>query len=448
MTILQSYITARDTSYRLSRLPDTAMQQNARPMPMPTSITVEPCIQYQEIEGFGGSFTEAAAINFYKLPEAKQAEALRAYFDPVDGLGYTLCRTHIGSCDFSLGNYSYADVPNDTELRHFSIERDYQALIPMIKAAQHAAPQPFRLLASPWSPPAWMKTNGNMCLGGKLKPEYRAVWAEYYCRYLDAYAREGIPIWALTLQNEPMAIQTWESCIYEPEEARDFIRDYLGPTLAQSAFSDVRLLTWDHNRDMLFDWVKPTLDDPDAAKYVWGTAFHWYVSDKFDNLQAAHEAWPDKKLLFTEGCQEGGAHMDEWAVGERYGRSMLNDLNRWTVGWIDWNLLLDERGGPNHVGNFCSAPILVNTQTCELHIQSSYYYIGQFSRFIRPGARRVLSTTSHDLLQATAFLNPDGKLVVVVLNLSDYTLPFALNVRGESASLESLPHSIATYVLS
>ncbi len=428
-------------------MPDTAMEQAVSVLPLPTSVVIDPCVRYQEIEGFGGSFTEAAAITFYKLPEKQQAEVLKACFDPVEGLGYNLCRTHIGSCDFSLGNYSYDDVPGDVELKHFSIERDYQTLIPMIKAAQKAAPKPFRMLASPWSPPAWMKTNDHMCFGGKIKPEYRAVWAEYYCHYLDAYEREGIPIWALTLQNEPMAVQRWESCIYEPEEARDFIRDYLGPTLVKNNRNDVKLLTWDHNRDQLFEWIKPTMDDPEAAKYLWGTAFHWYVADKFSNLQAVHDAWPDKKLLFTEGCQEGGPHNGEWAVGERYGRSLLNDLNGWTVGWIDWNLILDERGGPNHVGNFCSAPILIDTQKCEIQYQSSFYYIGHFSRFIQPGAQRILSATSHDALEATAFQNPDGKVVVVVLNRSEKSLPFALKIGGKTVSTESVAHSITTYVI-
>jgi glucosylceramidase len=442
---VQTYVTAQNTAHRLSALPEQTLGQTVNVLPLPHSVIVDPSVRYQEIEGFGGSFTEAAALTFLTLPEAQRAELLRAYFDPMAGLGYTLCRTHIGACDFSLGNYSYAEVAGDVELQHFSIKRDYQALIPMIKAAQQAAPEPFRLLASPWSPPAWMKTNDNMCYGGKLRPEYRAAWALYYCRYLEAYAREGIPIWALTLQNEPMAVQTWESCIYEPEEARDFIRDYLGPTLAAHDHGNIPLLTWDHNRDQMVEWVKPTLDDPEAAKYVWGTAFHWYVADKFDNLQTLHDAYPDKKLLFTEGCQEGGPHHNEWAVGERYGRSILNDLNRWTVGWIDWNLVLDERGGPNHVGNFCSAPILVDTQKGELQYQPSYYYIGHFARFIRPGARRILSATSHDALQATAFENKDGSIVVIVLNLTDQDVPFVLKLRDQSLAAESLPHSIATY---
>lgn len=412
------------------------------------AIFVDPTVRYQEIEGFGGAFTEAAALTFAKLPLEMQSEFLRAYFDPAFGHGYTLCRTHINSCDFSLGNYAYAQVDGDVELRHFSIDRDRQDLIPLIQAAQNTAGRPLKLLASPWSPPAWMKTNGDMCHGGQLKPEYRAAWAEYYCRFVRAYEGEGIPIWALTVQNEPEAVQTWESCIYSGEEERDFVRDYLGPALHANSLSDIRLLIWDHNRDRMVERASAVLSDPEAAKYVWGTAFHWYVVDRFDNVQLVHDRFPGKHLLFTEGCQEGGPHLGEWSMAERYARSIINDLNRWTVGWIDWNLLLDTTGGPNHVGNYCSAPILADTATGELHYQSSYYAIGHFSRFIQPGARRILCATTHDELEAAAFLNPNGQIVVVLLNRSDETGPVALTVNGERALVACHAHSIATFQIS
>jgi glucosylceramidase len=410
-----------------------------------TSVFVDSTVRYQEIEGFGGAFTEAAALTFTKLPAERQTEFLRAYFDPLTGHRYTLGRTHINSCDFSLGNYAYAATDGDVNLRHFSIDCDRTALLPLIKAAQQAAGRPLKLLASPWSPPAWMKTNGDMCHGGQLKPAYRAAWAEYYCRYVRAYEQEGIPIWALTVQNEPEAIQVWESCIYTGEEERDFVRDYLGPTLHANGLGDVRLLIWDHNRDRMVERAAAVLSDPAAAQYVWGTAFHWYVADRFENVQLVHDLFPDKHLLFTEGCQEGGPHLGEWSMAERYARSMINDLNRWTVGWIDWNLLLDTTGGPNHAGNYCSAPILADTTTGELHYQSSYYAIGHFSRFIQPGARRILCATSHDEIEAAAFRNPNGQIAVVLLNRSDEQGVVTLNVDGEQAVAGCLPHSIATF---
>ncbi|MBX3086133.1 MAG: glycoside hydrolase family 30 protein [Anaerolineae bacterium] len=441
---IRPYVTAQATELRLSQQPDLPLARTANPQ---LSVVVDPRVRYQTIEGFGGAFTESAAVTYYKMSPDCQAEILRAYFDPVAGLGYNLCRTHINSCDFSVSTYAYAEVPDDMALEHFTIEHERTALIPMIKAAQQVAPKPFRMIATPWSPPAWMKTNNDMCHGGQLKPEYRAVWAQYFCRFVREYEKEGIPIWGLTMQNEPQAVQTWESCIFSGEEARDFVRDYLGPTLAEAGLASLRLMIWDHNRDVLFDWIKPVLDDPQAAQYVWGTAFHWYVADCYDNLLCAHEAYPDKKLLFTEGCPEGGPHLGEWGTGERYGKAILNDLNHWAVGWVDWNLVLDETGGPNHVGNFCSAPIIAHTQTGELLYQSSYYYIGHFSRFIQPGAERILCASPRDELQATAFRNPDGQIVVVVLNLSDQRIAYSLKIDGCTAPLTSLPHSIATYVL-
>lgn len=439
---IRLFSTVKDSDLRLSEqaLPFVA----AQPGP---SITLDPA-QYQEIIGFGGAFTEAAAVTFYKLPPEKQAELLQAYFDPQRGHGYTLCRTHINSCDFSLGNYAYAEVPGDVELRHFSIARDRQALLPMIQAARAIAGDALKLLASPWSPPAWMKTNGEMNHGGQLKPEYRETWAEYYCRYIQAYAAEGVPIWALTVQNEPEATQVWDSCRYTAEEERDFVRDHLGPALLRHNLGHVRLLIWDHNRDRLYERASVVYDDPAAARYVWGAAFHWYESpQRFDNVQRLHDAYPDKHLVFTEGCQEGGPHLGAWSLGERYAHAMLNDLNAWTEGWIDWNMLLDEMGGPNHVGNYCSAPIIADTRTGDLFYQSSYYYIGHFARFIRPGARRIGCRVSTDALEATAFRNLDGRLAVIVLNRTEAEIAFTLVLGDQSLACLSPAHSIQTYLL-
>ena len=438
--------TAKDTGDRLTRKEDLALQPVS--VNAPHSISIDPSQGFQHIEVFGGAFTESAAVTLYKLPPEKRTEVLRAYFDPIQGHGYTLCRTHIGSCDFSAGNYAYDEVEGDHELAHFSIDRDQRALLPMIKDAFQAAGGSIKLLASPWSPPAWMKTNGKMTHGGKLKPECRETWATYYCRYVREYERENIPIWGLSVQNEVEATQTWESCLYSPEDERDFVRDHLGPTLHREGLADIKLLVFDHNRDHMVEHASVIYNDAAAAQYVWGTAFHWYVGDWFDNVQKHHDAFPEKHLFFTEGCQEGGPHLGEWGIGERYARSMINDLNRWTEGWIDWNLLLDETGGPNHVGNYCSAPIMIDTRSCEILYQSSYYYIGHFSRYIRPGARRILCTSDSEALETKALLNPDGRIAVVVLNRTSQTVPYALRFEGLSDSLESPPHSIVTLLVS
>lgn len=438
--------TAKDTGDKLTLKDDLLLSLD--PFQAPHTVNVDASQRFQTIEGFGGAFTEAAAVTLYKLPAEKQAEVLHAYFDPTAGHGYTLCRTHINSCDFSSGNYAYDEVAGDHELQHFSIDCDRRALIPMIHDAFRAAGGPIKLLATPWSPPAWMKTNGKMTHGGKLKPDCRETWAKYYCRYIREYEQENIQIWGLSVQNEVEATQTWESCLYSPEEERDFVRDYLGPTLHREELSQIRLFVFDHNRDHMVDHTRVIYQDPAAAQYVWGTAFHWYVGDWFDNVQKLHDAHPEKHLLFTEGCQEGGPHLGEWGLGERYARSMINDLNRWTEGWIDWNLVLDETGGPNHVGNYCSAPIIIDTITCEILYQSSYYYIGHFSRYIRPGAKRIACYSTSESLETTAFLNPDGQITVVALNRTSKPILYALRFEGLSGVMESPPNSIATLLLS
>ena len=323
-------------------------------------VWVDTTRRFQTVLGFGGAFTEAAAVTWLKLSPQLQAELLTACFHPEQGHGYTLCRVHMNSCDFALGNYAHVERPEDFDLASFSIARDRQALLPFIQAALRVAGRPIRLLVSPWSPPAWMKTTGAMNGGGRLRTDCRAAWAQCFVRFIQAYQAEGVPVWGVSVQNEPMASQRWDSCLYSAEEERDFVRDHLGPALHAAGLGDVKIVIWDHNRDGLVERASVVYADREAARYVWGAGFHWYVEDQFDQVQLTHDAWPDKQLLFTEGCQEGGPHAGSWALGERYARSMIQDLNHWTVGWIDWNLLLDEHGGPNHVGNHCSAPILAD----------------------------------------------------------------------------------------
>jgi len=439
---MRCFLTARDSAHRLTELAPLTTP----PEPGLPRLWVDASRRFQTLEGFGGAFTEAAATTWLRLSPAQQANFLRDCFDPAQGHGYTLCRVHMNSCDFALGNYAHADTPGDVALAGFSIERDRQALLPMIRAAQRVAVQPLKLLVSPWSPPAWMKTNGRMNDGGRLKPEYRQAWARCFVRFIQAYAEEGVAVWGVSVQNEPEAHQRWDSCLYTAEEERDFVRDFLGPELAAAGLGHVRIVVWDHNRDVMVERASVILGDPAAAAYVWGTGFHWYGEDHFDHVQLVHDAWPDKQLLFTEGCQEGGPHHGSWDLGERYARSMINDLNRWTVGWIDWNLLLDEGGGPNHVGNFCSAPILAEPAHDVLLHQSSYFYVGHFARFVRPGAQRVLCAATRQALECTAFVNPDGTTAVVAMNRSEQPLRFALHALGGAWAAELPPRAIATYL--
>lgn len=443
---LRCFLSSRDGGERLAEQPSPQPLQVLHGDADLPHVMVNTERRFQTFEGFGGAFTEAAAVTWLQLGPAQRDAVMRDCFDPAHGHGYTLCRVHMNSCDFALGNYAHANTPGDTELSGFSIERDHRALLPMIQAAQRVAGPALKLLVSPWSPPAWMKSNGRMNDGGRLNPEHRRAWARCYVRFIEAYASAGVPVWGVSVQNEPQARQRWDSCLYTAEEERDFVRDFLGPELAAAGLGDVRIVVWDHNRDAMVERASVIYSDPDAAKYVWGTGFHWYGENHFDHVQLVHDAWPDKQLLFTEGCQEGGPHHGSWDLGERYARSMINDLNRWTVGWIDWNLMLDQHGGPNHVGNFCSAPILADTTLDALHHQSSYWYIGHLARFVRPGARRVLCAATKEALEATAFVNPDASVAIVVMNRTEQPIHFALRADGGAFAAELPPRAIATYV--
>ncbi len=430
----------------LTLQPVAALLTDAAVARMP-KLVVNTERRFQRIEGFGGAFTEAAAVTWQQLPPAERDALLRAYFDPVQGHGYTFNRVHMNSCDFSLGNYAHAAVPGDSALAHFNIDRDREALLPMIKAAMAVAGRPMKLLMSPWSPPAWMKSNGEMNNGGTLLPGHAATWAQCFVRFIQAYEAEGVPIWGVSVQNEPDATQRWDSCVYTAEQERDFVRDHLGPALHAAGLSHIRIVIWDHNRDQMVQRADVVYSDPEAARYVWGCGFHWYVEDHFDHVGLLHDAYPDKQLLFTEGCQEGGPHRGEWAPAERYARSILSDLNHWTVGWIDWNLLLDDTGGPNHVGNFCSAPMLADRAKGRLEPQASFDYLGHFSRFIRPGAQRVLCSASTETLACTAALNEDGRVAVVVMNRTEHAPQFLLRIDGLGTVVNLPPRSIASFEL-
>ncbi len=442
--MIRCFLTALGSNYRLTEQALVAPAAGGTPL---ASLWVDGQRQFQTMLGFGAAFTEAAAVTWQKLSPDKQQQVLRDYFERPAGHGYRLCRVHMNSCDFSMGNYAHVEQAGDTALESFNIARDQQALLPFIKAARAVAGEEIRLLVSPWSPPAWMKTNDQMNHGGSLRPEYAQSWARCYVKFIQAYAAEGVPVWGVSVQNEPAATQRWDSCIYTAEEERDFVRDHLGPELVKAGLGYVRIVIWDHNRDLMVERASVVYSDPEAAKYVWGTGFHWYGENHFDHVQLVHDAWPDKQLLFTEGCQEGGPHLGEWDPGERYARSMINDINRWTVGWIDWNLVLDEYGGPNHVGNLCSAPIILDTANDALLHQSSYYYIGHFARYVQPGARRVLCAASRQDLETTAFVNPDGSIAIVAMNRTEQAIAFTLSATGQSVATELPPRSIATYLV-
>lgn len=451
----QVYTTAHGTKLLLSKNGHLSFGKYKQPLETDVNVVVDPSKQFQSLLGIGAALTDASAETFAKLPKAAQEKVLQAYFDKEKGIGYSLGRTSIHSCDFGSESFTYVDE-GDVELNSFSVDHDQKYRLPFIKKAIAAAGGTLTFYVSPWSPPAFMKTNNNMLQGGKLKKEFYQPWANYYAKFIKAYEKEGIPIWGLTIQNEPMAIQRWESCIYTAEEERDFLKNNLGPTLEKEGLGTKKIVVWDHNRDLLFQRVNTIYNDPEASKYAWGSGFHWYEDWKdghpmFDRVQDVYEAYPDKKLLFTEGCNEGYDLQrilnGDPKLAERYGKSMINDFNNGTVGWTDWNILLDQTGGPNHVGNLCFAPVHGNTTTGELTFTYSYYYIGHFSKFIRPKAKRISSVSSGNQLLSTAFVNPDGSIAIIVMNQANKRLHYSVQLAGKTASHTALPHSIQTLLI-
>ena len=448
---LQVYTTAKDTKLRLTKTNSQTFRKKIQPLETEVAIFINPKKTFQEYLGIGGAITDASSEVFATLNAVQQNKLLESLYGK-EGIGYTIIRTSIHSSDFGLGSHTYIEE-GDADLKTFSIEKDKEKRIPFIKRAIGLIKDDVVFYASPWSPPAFMKTNKNMLQGGKLLPEFRQSWADYYVRFIKAYEEEGIPVWGLTIQNEPMAVQRWESCIYTADEERDFLKNYLGPTLEKEGLGDKKIVVWDHNRDLISERANTIFEDPEASKYAWGIGFHWYETwtgglPKYDNLKNINESFPSKNMLFTEGCQEGfdSERLHFWPNAERYGNSMINDFNSGVVGWTDWNILLDERGGPNHVQNFCFAPIHANTKTGELIFTPTYYYIGHFSKFIKPGALRVSTTTSRTTIESTSFQNPEGEIITVVMNKTNQKIGYKLIVGESETFIEIQPRAMQTII--
>ncbi|MBR6321571.1 MAG: glycoside hydrolase [Lachnospiraceae bacterium] len=458
-------------------------------------VNLYPDFTYQTITGFGGAMTEASGYALSQLEPEKQAEMIGAYFGPK-GNGYSVIRTHIDSSDFSCSMYqAVADVKADPEFATFNIDRDRKYIIPAIKKAMEAAGYPITVLLSPWSPPAEWKTesemlkgfremadlkkvmateqqdaeireenpmvrhimetaknaptdgSGTRVCGGHLKPEYYASWAKYIAMYVKAYLDEGIPVKFLTVQNEAQAATPWDSCQWTPEEEHVFLRDYLYPAMEKEGLTDrVGLYFWDHNKENLVNRTKVMMDEK-TEKMVEGTAFHWYSGDHFEAVALVHERWPKLRLMLTEECCEfTDDPAEELVHGQRYAHDMIGNLNAGMDTWFDWNLYLDETGGPNHVGNFCSAPVMLDGEG-GFETKASYDYIGHFSRHIAPGAKRIGWTKYTDAFDMTAFKNPSGKIIAVFLNRQKEALPINIRLEGNVAKFTLPAESIATAVI-
>ncbi|MBQ2941189.1 MAG: glucosylceramidase [Clostridia bacterium] len=409
-------------------------------------INIHSDVELQTYGGMGGAFSDTAATVWSIMPEDKKAELEKAYFDKKDGIGYTLGRLSIGSCDFSTEDYTYVEEGDET-LDTFDISHDKKAVFPFIKAAEKYTE--LTLFSSPWSPPSYMKTN-NSRIGGHLKKECYPLWAKYFRKYIEACKENGINIWGVTMQNEPRHHQIWESCLYTPEEEAAFL-GYLGKELEGSG---VKILCYDHCRERVYERAKAILES-DNGKYCDGIAYHWYSGDHFGELKAFNTKYPDKISIESEGCRAipGSGIKEEYNLefAEYYAHDISGCFNNGTHYFCDWNLLVDENNGPfhNREGRGCSvdAPVYYNKETNELIYRLSYYYIGHYSKFVVPGAKVVASSSYNHNVETVAFKNPDGTVVSVLLNRTNQNLPCIVRMDGYIKEFNLDAHSIVTAVI-
>jgi len=442
-----------------------------------TTIELVPEETFQTITGFGGAFTESSAYLLNKLSKVNRDTILKAYFSK-EGARYSLTRTHMNSCDFSVSNYSYAPVEDDISLEHFSIQEDKGDLIPMIKDAMAVSEDGFIIFASPWTASPWMKDNNNW-VGGKLLPKYYDTWALFFSKYLDAYKEEGIDVWGFTVENEPMGNgNNWESMHYSPDEMTDFVQNYLGPKLEADGKGDKIILGFDQNRAHLKDWVDSMYKNEATSKYFDGTAIHWYDST-FEvypkELQDAHNKAPNKLLIQTEACvdseipkwkddawywskeatdwgwdwaPENQKHLHpKYAPVNRYARDIIGCLNNWVDGWVDWNMVLDRQGGPNWFKNWCVAPIIVDPEKDEVYFTPIYYTMAHFSKYIRPEAKVIKVNNTDEDLMVTAAKNPDQTIAVVIFNQTQEAKSINLVLNDKSVDFSISPQAIQTITI-
>jgi len=410
-------------------------------------INLHPDVEFQTFEGFGGAFTDSAGYVYVQMDDKTRKELLSSYYEPTQ-MNYRLGRVHADSCDFSVEPYEAMSDPEDRALSSFSLDRTRKYILPMIKDAGKVLGAPVEMMLTPWSPPAFMKTNGKRCHGGKLKPGYEDFWADYLCRYIRELRAEGVKVCRMSVQNEPKAVQTWDSCIFTPEEERDFLKKHLHPALVRHGLEDIEIFIWDHNKERLYERACVILDK-ETSPLVAGLAFHWYSGDHFEELDLVRRRFPDKKLILSEACIEYSRYdkANGLANAQKYAHDIIGNLNAGMCAFYDWNLVLDQTGGPNHVGNLCDAPYLYDTGKKELIARNTLAYLRHFSHFIMPGAVRIGLSRYTTRLDVTALKNPDGTLVCVLMNQEADEKTVFLRLNGQTAEISLPPRSITTTVI-
>lgn len=457
-------------------------------------LEIKPDQKYQEYVGFGASFTESSAWNLATIPETLRKEVLTRLFSPTEGAGFSLTRTHINSSDYSNNHYTYIES-GDTSLSTFSIHEDMKGftgeendqvmgielikpdydIIPMILEAQSIKGADFKIIASPWSPPSWMKTGETSEMtNGTLQPQYYGLWAKYLSKFVSAYAEQGIDLWGITPQNEPLHAHDarWDSNGFTPEQGRDFLRDYLGPQLVKDGHlnledlnAGLRVLIYDHNKSVMNKYVSATYNDPEAAKYAWGTGFHWYANSELEKnnwhaeaLDTLRTTWPNKGMIHTESSididvkdpigqywRESTDYAGTFVPFDTYAYDIITDLNHGTQGYIEWCIILSNKGQPNPYDNFNSAPVLINPVTDEVIYTPLYYLLSHFSKFIRPGAHRIeLIGEELEGLVYTAAINTNGSIAVVVFNRTKDPIELELTLKSKTHKIQIAPRALQT----
>ncbi len=405
-------------------------------------LNIYPSIEYQKLIGFGGAFTGSTCYVLNNINNEIKNKIIDEYFNK-NGLNYSLCRLTIASSDFSPKSYSYS---NKDDLSDFSISEDMNYIIPTIKSALIINPE-IKFLASPWSPPAFMKDNKILYLGGKLKNKYKSLWAEYLVKYVQEYQKQNINIDYMTIQNEPNATQIWESCRYSAEEEANFLKQYLYPTFKKNKLN-TKFLIWDHNKDNIVNRSIDTLVKYGALDYAEGIAFHWYTGTHFENLKILHDLFANKLLIHTEGCTGYSKFkpQDELFNAQMYASEIIGDFNNGVNGFIDWNMVLDYNGGPNHKHNNCNSPIMINKNNDNYIKTPSFYYIAHFSKYIKPGATRIAFSKFTEKIDMTAFKNPDNSIVVVLLNQNTYNIEYNLCFNNQTFHDNLDSNAIVTFI--
>jgi glucosylceramidase len=495
----QYSLNAYETSQAGNKLKRISEEKRTIPSENTSKIAIElfPEKQFQEYIGFGASFTESSAWNLATIPVSSRKEVLTRLFSPSKGAGFSLTRTHINSSDYSNGHYTYVDE-GDESLESFSIYEDLKGfsgteneqvegielitpgydMIPMILEASNIPEADFKIIASPWSPPSWMKSGETSTMtNGSLMPQYYGLWARYLSKYVSAYKAKGIDLWGLTPQNEPLHAHDarWDSNGFSPIQGRDFLRDHLGPQLVKDGHINLdnledglRVLIYDHNKSDLIDYVTPTYEDPEASKYAWGTGFHWYASSGLEEnnwhkeeLETHRKKWPHKGMIHTESSididekdpigqywRESIDYAGTFVPFDTYVNDIIADLNSGTQGYIEWCMILSHKGQPNPYDNFNSAPVLINPETDEVTYTPLYYLLSHFSKFIRPGSKRI-ETMGNKLngIIYTAARNIDDSIVLVIFNGLDEAYEISISIDSESYKSVIAARSLQTLVL-